>query len=121
MIDPLQWQYSPSTVPVQDQASNVSATEPLQSQTNSNVDQYKDSDEHISEEKVKRVVDDLNQSLVGANTHLKFQFHEKLQKYYVAIIDDQTNEVIKEIPPKKLLDTYADMMGHLGLLVNTKA
>ncbi|WP_161783350.1 hypothetical protein [Heyndrickxia ginsengihumi] len=51
MIDPLQWQYSPSTVPVQDQASNVSATEPLQSQTNSNVDQYKDSDEHISEEK----------------------------------------------------------------------
>ncbi|WP_081979019.1 flagellar protein FlaG [Heyndrickxia ginsengihumi] len=52
---------------------------------------------------------------------MKFQFHEKLQKYYVAIIDDQTNEVIKEIPPKTLLDTYADMMGHLGLLVNTKA
>ncbi|MDQ0214913.1 flagellar protein FlaG [Oikeobacillus pervagus] len=73
-----------------------------------------------SKEKVDKVINSMNEFLKPSNTHLKFEFHEKLQEYYVAIVDDQTNEVIKEIPPKKLLDLYASMTEYLGLLVDKK-
>lgn len=74
-----------------------------------------------TKDKTEKVIDSMNEFLKASNTHLKFQFHEDLQKYYVSIVDDQTNEVIKEIPPKKLLDMYAAMEKYLGLLVDKKA
>ncbi|MDR7000981.1 flagellar protein FlaG [Neobacillus niacini] len=72
-------------------------------------------------EKTEKVIDSMNDFLKASNTHLKFKFHDDLQKYYVAIVDDTTNEVIREIPPKKLLDMYAAMEKYLGLLVDKKA
>jgi flagellar protein FlaG len=71
-------------------------------------------------EKVKEIVKGLNDFLQPAHTSIKFKLHEKLNEYYVTIVDDITNEVVKEIPAKKLLDTYADMAEHLGLLVDKK-
>ena len=76
--------------------------------------------ELLSKEKTEKVIERMNDFLKESNTHLKFQFHDGLQKYYVAIVDDTTNEVIKEIPPKKLLDMYAAMTDYLGLLVDKK-
>ena len=38
----------------------------------------------------------------------------------LTVVDDKTHEVIKEIPSKKLLDTYASMMEFVGLLVDKK-
>ncbi|QCJ42381.1 flagellar protein FlaG [Bacillus sp. S3] len=75
----------------------------------------------LSKERTEKVIESMNDFLKESNTHLEFQFHEGLQKYYVAIVDDTTNEVIKEIPPKKLLDMYAEMTDYLGLLVDKKA
>ena len=74
----------------------------------------------LTKEKTEKVIESMNDFLKESNTHLKFQFHDKLQEYYVAIVDDTTNEVIKEIPPKKLLDMYAAMTDYLGLLVDKK-
>ena len=34
-------------------------------------------------------------------TALKFTMHEKIGEYYVQIIDEETKEVIREVPPKK--------------------
>jgi flagellar protein FlaG len=73
-----------------------------------------------SREKMETVIASMNGFLKASNTHLKFYFHDELQKYYVAIVDDQTDEVVKEIPPKKLLDMYAAMTDYLGLLVDKK-
>lgn len=71
-------------------------------------------------EKTEKVMNSMNDFLKASNSHLKFQFHEKLQEYYVTLIDDSTNEVIKEIPSKKLLDMYASMTEFLGHLVDRK-
>ncbi|MEH6940746.1 flagellar protein FlaG [Bacillus sp. JJ722] len=71
-------------------------------------------------EDIENVVNSMNQFLQVSNTHLKFEFHEELQEYYVAIVDNVTQEVIKEIPPKKMLDIYASMTEFLGLLVDKK-
>jgi flagellar protein FlaG len=82
--------------------------------------QSKSEQETISKEKTEKIISKLNEFLKESNTHLKFEFHDELQEYYVAIVDDTTNEIVKEIPSKKLLDMYAAMTDYLGLLVDRK-
>ncbi|MDR7235702.1 flagellar protein FlaG [Neobacillus drentensis] len=74
-----------------------------------------------SKEKMEKIINSMNDFLKASNSHLKFQFHEGLKEYYVSIVDDSTDEVIKEIPSKKLLDMYAAMTDYLGILVDRKA
>lgn len=71
-------------------------------------------------EKMETVVEGLNKFLKHSNTALKFQYHEKLQEYYVTLVDEKTQEVVREIPPKKMLDFYAAMTEFLGLIVDKK-
>jgi flagellar protein FlaG len=76
--------------------------------------------ESIPKEKLEGVVEGLNKFLQQSQTSLKFQYHEKLQEYYVTLVDDKTKAVVREIPPKKMLDFYAAMTEFLGLIVDKK-
>lgn len=71
-------------------------------------------------EKIEEIVKGLNDFLSPSHTSLKFEFHEKLNEYYVTLIDEKTKEVVREIPSKKMLDFYAEMTQHIGLLVDKK-
>lgn len=71
-------------------------------------------------EKVEEIVKSLNNFIQDSPTSLKFEYHEKLNEYYVTIVDDVTHEVVREIPPKKMLDFYAAMTEFLGLMVDKK-
>ncbi|WLR57832.1 flagellar protein FlaG [Guptibacillus hwajinpoensis] len=63
---------------------------------------------------------ELNDFIEPAKTNLKFQLHDQLNEYYVQIIDTNTDEVLKEIPSKELLDRYAATAELLGFLVDQK-
>lgn len=71
-------------------------------------------------EKVKEIVDGMNKFMEASPTALKFEFHEKLNEYYVKIVDEKTKETVREIPPKKMLDYYAAMTEFIGLMVDKK-
>lgn len=70
--------------------------------------------------KVEEVIKGLNDFLSPTHTSLKFELHEKLNEYYVTLVDDQTREVVKEIPSKKMLDFYAAMTEAIGLMIDKK-
>ena len=74
----------------------------------------------ISKEKLEEIVKGMNEFLQPSHTSLKFNVHEDLKEYYIQLIDDRTKEVVREIPPKKLLDMYAAMMKFVGLIVDRK-
>jgi flagellar protein FlaG len=74
----------------------------------------------LQKDQVKEIVKSMNEFIQPSHTSLKFEFHEKLNEYYVTIVDDSTREVVKEIPSKKLLDMYAAMTDFLGLMVDKK-
>jgi flagellar protein FlaG len=69
---------------------------------------------------IEKKIETMNMFLEPTHTNLKFELHEKLHQYYVSVIDSETQKVIKEIPPKKLLDAYAKMAEFMGLLVDEK-
>lgn len=72
-------------------------------------------------EEVKKSVAKLNDFFDPVKTNLKFEFHEDLHEYYVTIVDPLTNEVVREIPPKKILDMVAQMTEFIGVLIDEKA
>ncbi|MBE3595181.1 MAG: flagellar protein FlaG [Candidatus Carbobacillus altaicus] len=76
--------------------------------------------EKLSEHEVKKVVDGMNVILEHSGSHLKYAYHDKLGEYYVEIVDDRTNEIIKEIPPKRWLDLVATMWEQLGWIIDKK-
>lgn len=69
---------------------------------------------------LEEIVQGMNKFMQPTHTSLKFELHEKLNQYFVKVIDDNTKEVVREIPPKKLLDMYAAMTEFLGILVDKK-
>ena len=77
-------------------------------------------DEQMMKERVRERVDAVNDFLLPIDISVKFTFHEELKEYYVEVVDKSTQEVIREIPPKKFLDMYAGMAEFMGLFVDEK-
>ncbi|CAM5190858.1 hypothetical protein UACE39S_04157 [Ureibacillus acetophenoni] len=80
------------------QGSSENATT-LQKQPGVSIDKAE-----ISQEKLDKVVNSLNEILKVNNSSAKFIYHEGLERYFVQVVDKNTEEVIKEVPPKKLLE-----------------
>ena len=78
------------------------------------------SEQQLPLEKAQQLTDSMNTFLESATTQLRFKLHDKLNEYYVTIIDMKTDEVVREIPSKKLMDIHAAMREFLGLLVDRK-
>lgn len=80
--------------------------------------QLKNDDE--TKAKVQEAVNTMNEMLDVNNSTSKFMFHEGLERYYVTVVNRDTEEVVKEIPPKKLLDAFYEMQKMLGMIVDEK-
>lgn len=74
-----------------------------------------------SKEEVKSMINQINNFLKEQNTSIQYEYHEKLEEYFVKVVDRSTNKVVREIPPKKLLDLYAYIKEKLGLIIDKKA
>jgi flagellar protein FlaG len=89
-----------------------------QKKDSSSVIEEKKETQEVSKEQLEEIVKGMNEFLQPSQTSLKFELHDELKEYYVQIIDERTKEVVREIPPKKLLDMYATMMQFVGLIVD---
>lgn len=69
---------------------------------------------------LEKAVVSMNDFIKTTDTSLQFNLHEELDRYYVKIVDSETEEVIKEIPPEKMLDLYAEILQSIGILVDKK-
>ncbi len=70
--------------------------------------------------KVQEAVKALNEMLEVTHNASKFMYHEGLERYYVTVVNKNTEEVVKEIPPRKLLDAFYEMQKMLGMIIDEK-
>lgn len=81
----------------------------------------KDSNQNTpSKKEVEALVNSLNEFVKPHQTSIQFKLYDKLNEYYVQVIDDNTQSVIQEIPSRHLLDAYTTMMQNAGLLFDKK-
>lgn len=69
---------------------------------------------------LEQAVDTMNELLENTHKASKFVLHDGLNKYYVRLVDTETEEVIKEIPPERLLDALYEMQKLAGMIVDEK-
>ncbi|WKA53931.1 flagellar protein FlaG [Planococcus shixiaomingii] len=95
----------------------VKPIKPIQEKSEKQLDELI---EQYPKEKLIDKVESMNKFLEQSTTELKYQLHEKLNVYYVQLVDSNTDEVLKEIPHKKFLDMYASMMELSGLVIDDR-
>ena len=71
-----------------------------------------------SNERVKKAVDEINKNMT--NSVAQFGIHEGTNRITIKIVDKQTKEVIKELPPEKTLDMIAKAWELAGIMVDER-
>ncbi|NLN41163.1 MAG: flagellar protein FlaG [Clostridiales bacterium] len=72
----------------------------------------------IGELQLIEAIEKANATLKGVNTSFKFSIHETTKEIVVQVINNETQEVIREIPPQKILDMVAKMWELAGIIVD---
>jgi len=84
------------------------------------IENQKIDEQEITKEKLQQAVETVNEFLQINHNSSKFVLHDGLERYFVQVVDTQTEEIVKEIPPKKLLDAFYEMQKLLGMIVDEK-
>lgn len=120
MIDPIVSNNSSSQTYSQKVLSDVGSKV-----VSENIQRQNSSDEHLTDVVVedKKIIDAIekaNKQLEIKGTSLRFSIHKITKQIMVKIVSDETEEVIKEVPPEKILDMVADMMVRAGIIVDKR-
>jgi uncharacterized FlaG/YvyC family protein len=83
--------------------------------------------EEFSQNELLRLLDEktnqLNRAMEIFNKRLRFEVHEETERIMVKILEKKagnTDEVIKEIPPERVLDMLARLEEMIGLLIDER-
>lgn len=71
-----------------------------------------------SKEQLKQAVDKMNKNM--HNSEVMFGIHEATKRITIKVVDKETKEVIRELPPEKTLDMIAKVWELAGILVDEK-
>ena len=69
-------------------------------------------------EDIEEKVDDMNDIMETLDEKLSFKLHDDTETIMTQIIDIKTKEVIKEMPPKEMLDLSARIHEMVGLIID---
>ncbi|WP_096190250.1 flagellar protein FlaG [Evansella halocellulosilytica] len=71
-------------------------------------------------DELDHAVESMNDLTMFRRTSLHFEKHEVLDRTMVKVIDQQTEEVVKEIPPEEFLDMISSMLEFAGIIIDEK-
>lgn len=92
---------------------------------------YQDKDIRDSDEKSEgaesfntvyfdKVIEAANKKIFGTDRQLSYSYHKATHSVLIRVIDSNTKEVLKEIPPEKTLDAVAKMWELAGIIIDKK-
>ncbi len=67
--------------------------------------------------KVKNAIAEVNRKM-NQKTRCEFSYHEDTKRVSIKVIDSETEEVIREIPPEETLDMLSKMWEVAGILID---
>ena|SRR5699024_1861353 len=73
-----------------------------------------------SDEQVVKIVEEASKALEVVNTELTFRVHEGTGRPVIQLVELVSKEVIREIPPERMLDILAGIWEWAGLIVDRK-
>jgi len=67
-----------------------------------------------------KVIHAANKKLLGAPSMLVYSVHKETKTVMIKIVDPESKEIIKEIPPEKNLDALAKMWELTGIMLDAQ-
>jgi len=67
-----------------------------------------------------KMIEKANKAITGATCRFEYSIHEGTKEIMVKVINKETQEVIREIPPEKILDMVAKMWELVGIMVDER-
>ena len=80
----------------------------------------KHNDTQVSEEQIKSEISKANSRLKSHNTKCEFGYHQETNRVTIKIMDKETSEVIREVPPEQTLEMIQKMWELAGLLIDER-
>lgn len=74
----------------------------------------------IPQAQLEQAVDEMNKHLLGRDVRMRFRVHKTTGRTYVQLINMKNDDVIKEIPPTKMLDVIGSIWKQMGIVVDKK-
>lgn len=100
------------------QKTDINIMEDTQEIVNSSNDINSKEPKQPSNEQIRKAVETLNKKM--SNSEAVFGIHDATNRVMIKIVDKETREVIKELPPEKTLDMIAKVWELAGILVDEK-
>lgn len=136
-VAPAQTQPAPAPVPAQHSAPSVSQNEAAAAAAAQNAISLhtqvaieggdgkentdgKDKNGLTMAQKIDAALAEANKKAVSGKTTAQFKYHEKTKRISIKIMDKETHEVIREIPPEETLDMISKIWELAGLMVDER-
>lgn len=100
----------------------INDVKPIQTQTSSGNQDAKSGEkkeETASEKQIRDAISKVNKKLMN-RTKCEFSYHEETKRVSIKVIDEDTKEVIREIPPEETLDMVQKVWELAGILIDEK-
>lgn len=105
--------------PVQAEQTKVAAKPNAKAEVSGeNTDGRQNKEHRPSEATIDDAVSKANRHM--EHTRCEYSYHKETNRVSIKVIDDATDEVIREIPPEKSLDMLQKMWEMAGILVDEK-
>ncbi|MEK3789577.1 flagellar protein FlaG [Paenibacillus sp. FSL K6-1230] len=79
-----------------------------------------DNNSIINEQRLRNLIDHGNKVLQRLDTKLQWSVNEKSNQLFVKVVDTQTNEILREIPPEKYLELVQNLCEQVGLFLDER-
>ena len=76
--------------------------------------------EELPEVKVNRIVEDLNHKVQDIRRELRFSYNEESGRTVISVLDSETKEIIRQIPPEEVVALAEHFEDHSGLLMSAR-
>ncbi len=83
-------------------------------------EEEKQNDAQANVNRVKSILNETNNKIRPARTRCEFSYHDKVNRVSIKVMDIETNEVIREIPPEETLEMLQKLWEVAGLLVDER-
>ncbi len=73
-----------------------------------------------SKQQIKDAISKANSMMKSRRTRCEFNYHEETKRVSIKVFDNETEEVIREIPPEEALDMVERIWELAGLLIDER-
>lgn len=74
----------------------------------------------ISEQQLIKAIERAIKAVQGQSTQLEFSIHDQTRRILVKVMNKDTGEIIREIPPEKSMDLLVKLWEMAGILVDER-